>query len=220
LVVEGFNQGKSKIEVSELYDISIKTIDEFIELGQNGFKKYEELLYLYENRVIPKHLDIFLNDFQTKSLFKSLKHAKLSKEELDHYYDLGKEGDEQFKDFYHDFFDVKINLLVDNILSKKSLKISLKNSYLSREEFEENKEYIEDINEINELHVPNIITLITNNYREQLVWFEFLDVNGYGPACQHLYLDEHIEADICPEFLNVATNIDSENEPEIDIAVY
>ena len=48
LVVEGFNQEKSKIEVSELYDISIKTIDEFIELGQNGFKKYEELLYLYE----------------------------------------------------------------------------------------------------------------------------------------------------------------------------
>ena len=58
---------------------------------------------------------------------------------------MGKEGDEQFKDFYHDFFDVKINLLVDNILSKKSLKISLKNSYLSREEYEENKEYIEDI---------------------------------------------------------------------------
>ncbi|WP_292887866.1 hypothetical protein [Methanobrevibacter sp. UBA212] len=145
LVVDGFNQGKSKIEVAELCDISIKTIDEFIELGQNGFKKYEELFYLYENRVIPKHLDIFLNDFQTKSLFKSLKHAKLSKEELDHYYDLGKEGNEQFKDFYHDFFDVKINLLVDNILSKKSLKISLKNSYLSREEFEENKEYIEDI---------------------------------------------------------------------------
>ena len=47
-----------------------------------------------------------------------------------------------------------------------------------------------DINEINELHIPNIITLITNNYREQLVYFEFLDVNNYGAMCQHLYLYE------------------------------
>ena len=82
------------------------------------------------------------------------------------------------------------------------------------------KEYIEDINEINELHIPNIITLITNNYREQLVYFEFLDVNNYGAACQHLYLDEKIEADICPEFLNIATTVDGTNQPNITIAVY
>jgi hypothetical protein len=145
LIVEGFKQGKSKMEVSEFYDISIKTIDEFIELGQNGFVRYEELFYLYENRVIPKHLGIFLNDFQTKSLFKSLKHAKLSREELDYYYNLGREGDEQFEDFYHDFLEIKISIFVDSILSKKSVKIALKNSNLSKEEFEENREEIEDI---------------------------------------------------------------------------
>ena len=82
------------------------------------------------------------------------------------------------------------------------------------------KEYIEDINEINELHIPNIITLITNNYREQLVYFEFLDVNNYGAACQHLYLNEQISADICPEFLNIATTVDGTNQPNITIAVY
>ena len=82
------------------------------------------------------------------------------------------------------------------------------------------KEYIEDINEINELHIPNIITLITNNYREQLIYFEFLDVNKYGPSCQHLYFDEKISADICPEFLNVATKKDGVDTPEIDITVY
>ena len=84
------------------------------------------------------------------------------------------------------------------------------------------KEYIEDINEINELHIPNIITLITNNYREQLVYFEFLDVNGYGPSCQHLYLlqrDPDI-ADIAPEFINVAISEDDTFTPLIDVTVY
>ena len=92
--------------------------------------------------------------------------------------------------------------------------------YVSSNIINDIKEYIENINEINELHIPNIITLITNNYREQLVYFEFLDVNGYGSACQHLYLDEKIHADICPEFLNIATLVDSDGIPDIDIAVY
>lgn len=82
------------------------------------------------------------------------------------------------------------------------------------------KEYIEDINEINELHIPNIITLITNNYREQLVYFEFLDVNGYGASCQHLYLDTTKDVDTCPEFLNVAISDDKAEEPQISITVY
>ena len=84
------------------------------------------------------------------------------------------------------------------------------------------KEYIEDINEINELHIPNIITLITNNYREQLIYFEFLDVNGYGASCQHLYLYERDPdvADIAPEFINVATSEDNRFQPLIDISVY
>lgn len=82
------------------------------------------------------------------------------------------------------------------------------------------KEYIEDISSINELHIPNIITLITNNYRNQLVYFEFLGVNGYNSACQHLYLNDKIEADVCPEFLNIEINDDGSNQPLIDIGVY
>ena len=78
------------------------------------------------------------------------------------------------------------------------------------------------INDINELHIPNIITLITNNYREQLVYFEFLDVNNYGSMCQHLYLYERDPdiADIAPEFINVATSEDNLFQPLIDITVF
>jgi hypothetical protein len=82
------------------------------------------------------------------------------------------------------------------------------------------KEYIETINEINEIHVPNIITLITNNYRDRIKYFEYLGVNEYGPMCQHLYFDESIEADLVPEFINVATTDDVTMTPDITITVY
>lgn len=65
------------------------------------------------------------------------------------------------------------------------------------------KDYIEDINEISSLHMPNLITYITNTYCESLVFFEFVDMNGYGPGVQHLYSMEMPDAVITPEFLNV-----------------
>jgi superoxide reductase len=82
------------------------------------------------------------------------------------------------------------------------------------------KNYIENIDSIIELHMPNIITLITNNYREQLKYFEFRGVNQYSSDCQHIYLDTTINADIPPEFLNVATDCDSNNTPRVDITTF
>lgn len=117
----------------------------------------------------------------------------------------------------------KIINYIDNVALTMKFALEAQSSadkYISDDIVLDIKEYIEDINTINELHVPNIITLITNNYREQLVYFEFLDVNGYGSVCQHLYLDEQISADICPEFLNIATTVDGTNKPNIIIAIY
>ena len=117
----------------------------------------------------------------------------------------------------------KVINYIDNVALTMKFALEAQTSadkYISDDIILDIKEYIEDINEINELHIPNIITLITNNYREQLVYFEFMDVNGYGAACQHLYLDEQINADICPEFLNIATTVDGVNDPNITIAVY
>ena len=134
LTVFGFSQGKSKGEVSSHYDISPKTIDRFIKLGKTGFKKYEKIYDLYENTIIPKQLDVFLDTFKTKSLNKSLKQAKLTKEELEYFYNLGMGGDEKFSDFSRSFFDLKVDIYVENILLKKSPKIALKNSSLTKKE--------------------------------------------------------------------------------------
>ena len=145
LIVRGFNDEKSKMEVSEIYDIPLKTIDEFIEFGRNGFEIYDELFDLYENKVIPVHLKIFLNNFKTKSYYNSLKMAKLGKEEINYYYNLGKFGNDKFKDFYEEFIDVKIELYVKTIMTKKSQKIALKNSSLTKEEYTDHKDKIDDM---------------------------------------------------------------------------
>ena len=53
--------------------------------------------------------------------------------------------------------------------------------------------------------MPNLITHITNIYQQSIVFFEFVDCNGYGPGVQHLYSMGMPEAVITPEFLNIQT---------------
>ncbi|MBR3598819.1 MAG: hypothetical protein IKL53_02975 [Lachnospiraceae bacterium] len=70
------------------------------------------------------------------------------------------------------------------------------------------KAYIENINEISSLHMPNLITEITTKYKDSIVFFEFVDMNGYGPGEQHLYSMQMPDKVITPEFLNIYTRPD------------
>ena len=45
---------------------------------------------------------------------------------------------------------------------------------------------IENLNGEDSLHIPNLITNVTNKFRESLVFFEFLGIDNYGPGVQHL----------------------------------
>ena len=144
LVIQGFLDAKSKSEVSEIYDIPIKTIDEFLTLGKNGFVGFEKLKNLYEEDVVPKLLSVFLEDIKTKTFNKSLKNSKMSKNELQYYYMLGKSGNMNFKWFHDAFLAVKIDKYVKSVLSKKSHRIALKNSDLTIDEFKSHQEYIEN----------------------------------------------------------------------------
>lgn len=73
------------------------------------------------------------------------------------------------------------------------------------------KQYIEDLNYVSDLHMPNLITYITNIYREQLVYFKFIKLNNYGTLHQSIYknpgLDSHYfeETQTVPEYINVNT---------------
>ena len=76
------------------------------------------------------------------------------------------------------------------------------------------KQMIEDLNNMESLHIPNLITTITNTYRNSIEYIEFLGFNDYGPGIQHLYKQDVEDVDAVPEFLTV--NVIGMN-PDINI---
>ena len=107
-------------------------------------------------------------------------------------------------------FNFRIKLVAEN------------DSYTKGNIIQEIKEYIEDLDDIGELHIPNLITQITNNYKEQISYFEYLGFNNYGPNVQHLYKleDNEIPIHTPPEFLNVRNVIGSDGSLTPNINVY
>lgn len=95
-------------------------------------------------------------------------------------------------------------------------------SYTKDNIIQEIKEYIEDLDDLGDLHIPNLVTQITTNYKEQVSYFEYLGFNDYGPEIQHLYKldDSEIPIHVCPEFLNVRNNADLDGNLSPAINVY
>lgn len=88
------------------------------------------------------------------------------------------------------------------------------------------KEYVktaivENLNNEDSLHIPNLITNVTNKFRESLVFFEFLGVDDYGPGVQHLYHDTTEYVGMVPEFININMLYDENGNktPDINIEV-
>ena len=79
------------------------------------------------------------------------------------------------------------------------------------------KQMIEDLNTLDSLHIPNLITKITNTYRNSIEYIEFLGFNNYGPGIQHLYKQEDDDITAVPEFLCV--NVTSDMMPDINITL-
>lgn len=83
------------------------------------------------------------------------------------------------------------------------------------------KNYIENFNDnitqegIASLHMPNLITEVTNKFREQLIFFEFVGINDYGPGYQHIYMPDPSLITKIPEFLCV--NALNDETPDINI---
>lgn len=110
--------------------------------------------------------------------------------------------------------------LLNNVTLNMKFRIKFVNtsdSYLQDYILSDIKDYVEDITEISDLHIPNLITLITTKYRDQIVYFEFLDMNGYGPGEQHIYNESDNILTTVPELLNIG--LDRDNNIDIGLVV-
>lgn len=97
-------------------------------------------------------------------------------------------------------------------------------SYTKNNIIQEIKDYIEDLNDLDELHIPNLVTQITTNYKEQITYFEYLGFNDYGANVQHIYKidDSQIPIHVAPEFLNVNNVISDDGvttSPDINVYI-
>ena len=100
--------------------------------------------------------------------------------------------------------------------------VSTRDSYTKDNIIKDIKEYIEDLDDISELHIPNLVTQITNSYKEQIYYFEYLGINNFGPDVQHLYRvpDDEIPIHTAPEFLNINNVLNNDGTISPDINIY
>ncbi|MCK9198666.1 MAG: hypothetical protein M0P49_03595 [Bacilli bacterium] len=79
------------------------------------------------------------------------------------------------------------------------------------------KAYIENLNSITSIHISNLITQITNTYKDSIAYIEFTGVNSYPVANQYLEKITTTDVTIVPEFLNISSKDDF--TPDINITI-
>lgn len=137
LILDGFKNNKKKSEIARDVDISVKKINAFLRLGQRKSKLYRELYNYYESEVIPRNLSGFLVEIKNKSFNKALENADLTKNELNHYYEIN-------QDFHEKYLSFKTERYVEEILDGRTHEKSLKKSNLSGEEYIQLKQKIDE----------------------------------------------------------------------------
>ena len=133
LIERGFRDKKSKNEIVEIADISLNTLNKFLELGKNGSSKYVGLYKYYEHEVIPELMNNLLDAFKNKKLKKALKLSQLSYGEFKHYYNLSKQCQ---NDFWVRYNELRLNKFSSGIFEKEKDK-ALRNADLTEEELNE-----------------------------------------------------------------------------------
>ena len=145
LILNGFKKNKPLSDIAQTAGVTVNAIKSYVKLGGRGSAIYKPLYDYYESEIIPQKLDKFLNGNETKSIKKAMESADLTEDELDKYYELGKNGDERFEEFYKEFYDIKKGTYVYHKNKGKSHNIAMRESRLSDEEYDESKADIEKL---------------------------------------------------------------------------
>lgn len=123
----------------ELSDLSSEELDYCRMEGSKGNPKFKSF---YESFYSIK-LNTFLNNINKgKSMSKALKNADLTEDELEMFYELGKDGDDRFSEFYQKYYDKKLDIYIKDILNGKSKSQALKNANFKEDELADDMDEI------------------------------------------------------------------------------
>nr|WP_295161577.1 PHD finger domain-containing protein [uncultured Methanobrevibacter sp.] len=145
LILSELKDGKTLEEASVYADVDVNATKRFIRTGERGSEIYKPLYEYYESEMLPQKLSKFLETSKSKSIRKSLEIADLTEKEAEKYYQMGKNGDERYNEFYEGFLNIKKGIYVYHKQRKKSHKIAMRESMLTQEEYELYKDDLDEL---------------------------------------------------------------------------
>lgn len=141
--IDEFKSGKTKREVTNELDLNVTWFNYALNKGQNGEEGFVELYEQYSKNILPNQLNKFLKQIKTTPFKTVLSGLNMDETEISNYYEKGKKGDETFKDFYEEFFEIKKEKYIKTMMKTNSKQKALKKSYFTREELSEHEEEFE-----------------------------------------------------------------------------
>ena len=144
IILRGFKNKKPILEIAESADVTVNAIHSYISLGERGSELYRPLYEYYVAEILPLKLESFLEAIHKKTIRKSYEIADLTENEVEKYYLAGKNGDEKYRQFYEDFFEIKKAIYAYHIQKGKSHKIAMRESALSKEEYSQNRDELDE----------------------------------------------------------------------------
>ena len=123
---------KKALEISELSSEELDECCASVRSGNNTYKDFYDRFYI-------TRLNVFLDNIDKgKDKSKAVRNANLSMKELEECYELGRNGDERFTDFYGKYHEIKFRTFLDSIIKGKTESQALKSAELKREDLPDN----------------------------------------------------------------------------------
>lgn len=161
LILKELKDGKSLEEASIYADVDVNATKRFIRTGEKGSEIYKPLYEYYESEMLPQKLSKFLEANKNKTIRKSLEIADLPEKDAEKYYQLGKDGDDKYKEFYDEFLTIKKETYVNLKQKGKSHNIAMRESLLTEDEYEEFKDDLDEL--LRKIRFRIVLESISNN---------------------------------------------------------
>lgn len=174
--MESIENGLDKTSSAMEAGVSLEYIDFLSNLGKSyvGMDDLEDDLKFYMNfyndlneTYAFKSEERFFEYFKkSRDYEKSLKRAELNKEDFENRYNLGKEGNEEYKEFYEKLLDLKLQAYASVLNKNNNKNKALKKSGLSKREV---VEFSEDLDTLKLIHTLCDVVGLSSNKKIDFV---------------------------------------------------